>query len=104
MGGHTDETYCDHIYYALSFNNNGNNNKNNNLNVWKQCENIKLPLAVEQCQCILLNTDNLCPILVIVGGKTKDWKSQNNHWEFKLSDIIGIDNVYTLFMQRKQVF
>ena len=84
---------CSVIYYAVT-----PQQQPINQCIWKQSE-LTLEITSKPCQCILLKTYETDPIC-LVSQSTIDTKQI---WEYKLSQIIGSENVALLFIDFQRV-
>jgi len=57
-------------------------------NVWQQ-SNVKLPYAIDCCECIIVNHGTGNPYLHVIGGESNSDDSCDNHWIMPLAEIIG---------------
>ena len=71
-------------------------------NMW-QLSKVKLPCAIRWCECILIETDRFDPTLIVIGGQNDKHQKCDNHWEFKMSSVIGLQNTHKLFLTKKNV-
>ena len=82
----------DKIVYAMS-----DDLRNDKIdNIWRVSK-IKLPMQLCECACLITNKSSRNPKLFVIGGMDTDSMSQNNHWEYELSQIVDLFT-FTLFM------
>lgn len=88
----------DRIYYAMS----DDLRNGNKYNIWHESK-IRLPMKLCESECLITNKHSNNPKIFIIGGLNTDWFSENNHWEYKLSEIVDFRTFALFMMDLKKV-
>ena len=72
-----------------------------NDNIW-HCSEIKLPMPLLNCECIIYGRDTDNPKLLIMGGNNR-FKYQNSQLEFSLYNVMGFEKYNQFVTQMPNV-
>ena len=89
----SEKKMSNEIYYCMSNDINNKNSENDysiEQRIW-QLSLIKLPFALNRCQCIITDQKSKNPKLIILGGYNEYREMTDECFEYNLCDIVGYD-------------